>query len=391
MRTPWLSKIVGVAAILVVGHATLADISPSVSSLLALAQQTNQANLNLIQTWSGNAKISDTLIRGDPKGGANTEIHIESTVAFAVDTVHGMKRWQWIVTDATWGPQGGASRPMPGQIRTTDEMVRPDGYFNLSNGFLPIGSHTWQRTLVIWPLSRQPETQFFPIDHTFVPFDFMYLQGKSVSAYIDEMRPHWSKMVHFTLAGTRTGGIVQIRGISDTSHKVLDCWSLDLTRGGNLVQYFCDGDSYPETVRIDYTNTSGIWIPVTYSFDNPTFHRVVHFLESHLNQHFSPDEFTIARMGVQIGTRVTDQRTGVFYKYGDEAHALKFSGDSQPPVKAQPSTIRSHVNLASVTDYRTASDGVQTAPILIAGVGLVAASCLAVLWVRRSNRKSTHN
>ena len=56
---------------------------------------------------------------------------------------------------------------------------------------------------------------------------------------------------------------------------------------------------------------------------NETCRRDVTFHHLFVNQPLAGDEFTIEEMGVQAGTRVTDQRTGVFYKQGREAQTLR--------------------------------------------------------------------
>jgi len=245
-----------------------------------------------------------------------------------VDTAKQMKRWQWKVSKATLRSADGTLTPAPEQVETIDEMVGPDGHFVLRNGFLPRGSTHWQRSLVILPASQT----FMPpsVDNdSFDPFLYMYLDDQPVSTYIERMRPYWSSRIPGTFKIVRQGSIVVFQcTTSDRTHTLLSSLSVDLDRGGNVVDRFDDGGRHPTTISITYAKVSDAWLPSKYTEDavssnNDRHRRDVTFHNLSFNQPLAADEFTIEKMGVEVGTRVSDHRREVFYKYGREAQTLR--------------------------------------------------------------------
>jgi hypothetical protein len=239
------------ALLLLICSATPAagGITPSDEDLLQQIEKANESNLRQIHTWSGTADISDKFLMPDRPQHAGVDLQMDSVAYFTVDSDKDMKRWQWKVMKAESRSASGTLTPAPEQVDTTDEMLLPDGYFVLQNGFRPVGSTQWQRSLVIRPRSeaRNPAWQF---SRTFDPFSYTYVQGKPLRAFIEQGRPSWSTMVGGTLKSVRKGSIVEFQCTSDTTHTLIESWSVDLDCGANAVGYFNDGAGHPTTVSI---------------------------------------------------------------------------------------------------------------------------------------------
>jgi hypothetical protein len=241
---------------------------------------------------------------------------------------------------------------------------------------------------VIWPLSHQSEEGHFPVDQTFDPFAYMYVQGESVRAYIEEFRPHWAKIINGVVKFERHDSLVEFQCISTkVRNKILSTWTVDLASGGNMVQFFSDGGGYPTNVTVSYNNVSGVWVPSKYSEDvSGELHRVVTFGSAVVNQPLSADEFTIEKMGVRPGTRITDQRSGLFYKYGEDPKGAVPIVRSQIPARIKAPASLGNVPLPRAKDNSQTSDFFPLAENFAVAAVLIVVVCICVAAWRMKKR-----
>jgi hypothetical protein len=110
------------------------------------------------------------------------------------------------------------------------------------------------------------------------------------------------------------------------SYEAVNHFEMDLSKGGNLVRYYAT--STPETSELcewAYEEKEGIWVPCRFTWecvgkdakgDRRKNIRRVQFTENIVNQPLDAAEFSVEKLGVKMGTRVTDRIAGVAYKYG---------------------------------------------------------------------------
>jgi hypothetical protein len=260
---------------------------------------------------------------------------------FVVDATKNSKRWHFATKIAGVSKDGGPSVTDPDALEEVDEMVLPDGYFKLSKGFLPAHSDKWERTLVILPAS-QAEQRVGPLSQSFDPFWYLSVQGQKAFEYLDEAHRFWTKY-----ASARTFHIVEQQGDIIQFHVGLESISnrfrFDLSRGGNLVEAETRAGKQTSTTVIDYVKIGDIWLPSDFNLETNLakpniFHRHVQFLGNGVNQPMDANEFTIEKMGVLPNTRVSDNRTHLFYLYGQESRARVVStrATTTPSVLSAP-------------------------------------------------------
>ncbi len=104
--------------------------------------------------------------------------------------------------------------------------------------------------------------------------------------------------------------------------------TFDLSKSGCIVKYYGESKEGTELREWSYEKKGGIWIPKSFSLDHKKWSnsqtnsikkrlfRKVNFLENTLNEPVPVSEFSLEKLGVTVGTRVSDHLLGLFYYYG---------------------------------------------------------------------------
>jgi hypothetical protein len=149
----------------------------------------------------------------------------------------------------------------------------------------------------------------------------------------------------------------------------------DLSKGGTLVKYYGESKGGTESREWVYEQKDNAWVPMTFTLNSrwstplpsgrTKYTRKVTFTENILNQPVDASEFTMERLGVQVGDPVSDHRLGLLYNYGGVEDLPFDSGlrKETPSVKvdssAQGAAIRKEER---VVPERRASEDANSRP-----------------------------
>jgi hypothetical protein len=98
----------------------------------------------------------------------------------------------------------------------------------------------------------------------------------------------------------------------------------DLSKGGNIVENYNKTPTAENIRKYEYEENSGIWILKSYKWTNSSHRkngevsestRMVTWSNSIVNVPFEEDEFTMEKLGVKVGDRVSDHRINKGYRY----------------------------------------------------------------------------
>lgn len=292
--------------------------------LFRILSERRQSNIGSIASWSGVAVIETQHTTDD--GRMRDETLQESDFAF--DARRNALRWNLTIFERNYaGVEHGTGlsvvpeRPeYRGGILENHRLSRFAPGYTASDG-------TRENTLVISKFDDDRLNSCFGGD--FDPYWFFSQGGTD----IDELlRYHYENYDQFEDVGQdysimRSGSLVTWK---ESTQAVESVRVFDLEKGGNLVYYRSQGkaggsfDGHVE-YEIDFAFVSGVWIPTTFRFNNrqrtpegviSRHTRIVEFKDAKINESLEPDEFTLERLGVKAGTRVTDNIAGIGYTYG---------------------------------------------------------------------------
>lgn len=330
------------------------------AELLRLVAKANKSNLERIVTWQGQAKIADKLV--SPNG-------VQSVIHSAADFVHDASRestrWHW-ETKQAYEERNGTRVPLPEQFETIDEMIKPEGYYNYSPGFIPFGSDKLERTLAISPRETFME-HANATSRSFSPLWYFKIEGLPVHRqlmwYYD--RRDLKKFSHKVVS--RSGDIVTYESrFTYGDAPAINRYRFDLSKGGNLVEVYLE-DAYTSTLRKwVYAEQKGIWVPKSYTVmtENKqpgvapakTSAREVVFAQNVVNEQVDPTEFSLAKFNLKFGARVSDARIGVSWIYGRETERIGIiemsdqSPEEVPALELTPEEAASGDAAASVSE-----------------------------------------
>jgi hypothetical protein len=98
----------------------------------------------------------------------------------------------------------------------------------------------------------------------------------------------------------------------------------DLSKGGNMVEYYNKTPNAENTRKYEYEEKSGIWILKSYKRTNISHRKngevykstiTINWSNSVVNIPFEEDEFTVEKLGVKHGDWISDHRIRRGYKY----------------------------------------------------------------------------
>lgn len=115
------------------------------------------------------------------------------------------------------------------------------------------------------------------------------------------------------------------------NNSIEDRYIFDISKGGNLVEWYNKANNVVNERKCTYENTSGSWILKTYYKTNTDTRRedieittrLLKWDNSVVNVPLKNGEFTIEEMGIKNGEEIQDHIAGMSYRYGIHSAALK--------------------------------------------------------------------
>ncbi|QQE12712.1 hypothetical protein JD969_04390 [Planctomycetota bacterium] len=279
------------------------------TKLLLEVDEMREENAAKIMTWQGTAVVMSQ----NMQGGELRDHH--GAYVYAVDEAEGFKRWKRVEGLTNFLPiEALVDMAEPG----VDEMVAPDGFYNVKRHMRRVGENVDIKTLVIFELEKG-KRRIMPYVDSFDPM--MYMDGlmhSDLHKMLVFRHENAEKMGEQGLMQvTREGDVVSYVLTSD--HKTINLYQFDLSQGGNLVLMRSVYSSQIWQTKMSWQEVDGIWLPKTFDYvshntvekSTPQYHSWhVEFGEQRVNEKIDPKVFTIEAMGVQPTTSITDWRDG---------------------------------------------------------------------------------
>lgn len=286
---------------------------------LAMAQRDNAER---ISSWQGSSRLEVT--RADPNG---ILLLSNSAYHFIHAREHNATRWNWTPEDRYMREEGKLVAA-PLQDKKLNEMRKGDSFYKYNLGVETMEGEK-RGSLVIWPVQKAEEGVYS------TSFDPMWYLTGEVTGW-DDMAT--GLMEYYRMANdpnftssfaryalTRDGNLVTL-DIENPTAEMTNRYIFDLSKGGTLARYHATFKRNVQSIEWTYEEKEGVWIPKTCTkiierdppqLDGCTkYTRAVTFVESTLNHPVPASEFSLEKLGVTMGIRVSDHKAGLFYYYG---------------------------------------------------------------------------
>ncbi len=284
--------------------------------LLLLLQNARKDSMERITTWRGRAALDKATAHDN----GTLEIGSVEEAEFAYDRNLNTLRWNLVVHERVYEKQGPSVSPS--NPEHYGALLKGDLFYRHDPNLVELDG-TVKNTLVIFPRDQQRINGFAS---DFDPMWYFTRAGYDVDKFLAFHYENRDKP-NFNVSGksiAREGDLVTWEtGGSD----IVNRWVFDLSKGGSLVRF--EGKDPHADVQYDwgYEQINDVWVPSTFEFKNRQIDsagearrelRKVVFTNNEINVSLADDEFTLERLGVKPGTRVTDTVLGVAYLYGDD-------------------------------------------------------------------------
>ncbi len=315
---PYLLSFVIVMSAVLPAKAVLEG-DPELLRMTAMAQKNNRER---IDTWQGSSQVE--VIYEDSNG---VTLHEKSLSDFVFGRQQEATRWKWnleeryireegqlVLDDSAWTKE------------ISNKMTKKDAFYVCEPAFTTKEGER-RNTLVIWPVRKARRKVY---SYSFDPM--WYLTGPMTAGGDDltEMLMAFYQRANnpefapgHTLKVMRDSNLI----VFETRNEgIVNRHEFDLSKGGNVVKYYGESNTGNELREWTYEQKDGVWIPKTFTLNinNNTSQpgvlskriRKVTFVENTLNHPVDPSEFSLEKLGVRVGMRVSDQKMGLFYLYG---------------------------------------------------------------------------
>ncbi len=271
---------------------------------------------------------------------------MKADAAFVIDRNKGANRWN-VNVQTKEDKVNGHVEVTPPYLQAN--MLKEGKYYDYFPG-AEDNEGKALNTLVIWPKERYSNTPHHIAQ--FNAMDYLNRPGDDLYKPFDD----WYENPEDCYAITRNGNILKVedRFIPNNMPEmgeVVFQYEFDLSQGGSPV-YFRHENKVAEAEEIykwTYENVNGVWLPLTYSYQNLAggkkrpFKKWVNFItfeKNVANEPLDPCEFTIEKLGVTKGTPITDRVAGISYRYNElESHLLENALDHMPYVPVDNNVI----------------------------------------------------
>jgi len=293
----------------------LADIQGDVELLKTVALK-NKANFESLLTWKGEAFEERTSTRGDWY-----EFMIKNKCTFAYDQLGDAVRWNKEPQEGRCIKNG---EPRPDILGTSknynSKMLKDRTYFEYSGFEQPNDKSKVDYDLVIGEPAMAKGEQ----DHCLDPRYFLtYTGGITIHRRLMLLYNHANDKTEVGRSVKREGDLVILQFSPDETKMSREVY--DLSAGGNMVEYYSKTPTVEITKNYTYEEKSGVWILKSFKKKNinhrkdgevSKWTRTINWTNSVVNVPFEEDEFTVEKLGLKQGDRISDHKIGMVYIYG---------------------------------------------------------------------------
>ncbi|MDH4240362.1 MAG: hypothetical protein OEW48_12440 [Phycisphaerae bacterium] len=300
--------------------------------LLETTAMAHRSNLEQILTWKGRAtyEVKDEI---ENDKGKVPMYYRKSSVLFLLDHTQKATRWNMKVEDYALGAN------MPDEvevIETTNGMKKDNSFYQVEPLMI---SKEGQKINTLKIMSIENAVSAFK-DSTFDPMWYLTRSGHNISKFLLFLH---QKANSLKVSGKikRNGDIVSLE-ISEGT--LFNYYEFNLDKGGNLIKYIGKSKRGEDVYTWTYENIEDTWVPKMFEHVNidrrherlRRLSQRVEFMQHIINVPIDPCEFTLDKIGVTVGTPVTDLKMGFFYKYGGGISTLlnidNIQFDTEPSV-----------------------------------------------------------
>ncbi|MBN2183391.1 MAG: redoxin domain-containing protein [Sedimentisphaerales bacterium] len=279
--------------------------------LLKTVALKNKANFDSILTWKGEAFEERTSTRGDWY-----DYMMKNKCTFAYDQLRDAVRWNKEPQEYRFTNHGESMVPILAFYNST--MIKDRTYFNYYGNEQPNDKSKIDYYLVIGDPALAKGEQ----DHCLDPRVFLtYPGGVTIHSRLMLLYNHANDKTEVGRSVKREGDLVILQ-FSDETRMSREVY--DLSAGGNMVDYYSKSPTVEITMNYTYEEKSGVWILKSFKKQNinhrkngevSKWARTTNWTNSVVNVPFEEDEFTMEKLGVKQGARVSDHRIPRVYIY----------------------------------------------------------------------------
>ncbi|HDY65640.1 MAG TPA: redoxin domain-containing protein [Phycisphaerae bacterium] len=301
-------------------------------TLLKKLSLLHENNLKAMKTWSGRAIWHRTSDKPEVNYLARQVYHTE----FAYDRPKQMMRWKRDKVSSFIITSKGETIENPGSFGVIACLVK-DGRFYEYRPHGGLGKDTRNHLIIrkagtLGMLSSQGGYYFDPLHYLMTDGDSAIYE-RLIHLFKNADNP---KLHEWTVR--KQEDRVTVSCVFGAKGDMENRYVFDLSKGGMLREYVYKGPLRLITQRYDFEKKSGVWVPKRYKHTNvrtgerlPELGEEITWMENRVNEPLEANEFTLKRLGVQVGDTVHDNRGSYEYD-GDEDNLIARSGLPRDPV-----------------------------------------------------------
>jgi len=345
------SLVMFTSVVSLLGSPSLAAIKGDVELLKTVALK-HKANLESIRTLKGEAFEEGTSTIGDWY-----EFMVKNKCTFAYDHLRDAVRWNKEPQESRCLNHGKPVALTEANYNST--MFKDRTYFNYSGSKQPNDKSKVVYNLVIGEPAMAKGDELHCLDPRYF---LSHPAGPTVHDRLMLLYGHANDEAEVGRSVTQEGNLVTLQ-YSPPDEIRTSRELYDLAAGGNLLEYYSKTPRVEITKNCTYEEKSGVWVLKSYAGTIINYRkdgeisknsRMINWTNSVVNVPFKEDEFTLDKLGVKAGARVSDHRIKKVYRYegilpeapsapkalmGKRLPELKTLGITTPPADANDKMI----------------------------------------------------
>ena len=280
--------------------------------LLKIVALKHKSNFESILTWKGEAFEEWTSTQGDWY-----DYMMKNKCTFAYDQLRGAVRWNKEPQENHCINHGELQTNILANYNSA--MLKDGSYYEYTGAEQPHKNNKVMYNLVINSPKMASGSQNHCLDPRYL---FNDTAGGTVHDYLMFLYNNANVEGPFDQYIKRDGDLVILQVSPDETRTERHVY--DLSKGGNLVEYYNKSRNVENTKSYTYEEKSGIWILKSYKWTNinprkngEVFKstRTINWSNSVVNVPFGEDEFTLEKLGVKHGDHISDHRVNRGYRY----------------------------------------------------------------------------
>ena len=293
---------------------TFAIIQGDVELLKTVAMK-NKANFESLLTWKGEAFEERTSTQGDWY-----DYMMKNKCTFAYDKLQEAVRWNKEPQEYRFINHGESM--IPNLAIYNSAMFKDQSYYEYSGQQQPDDRNkvAYYHLAIVDPIvARGWQGHCLDPRYFFADPGGATIHDKLMIIYNNANNPE-----QFEWYVKRVGDLVTLEvQFGEDNNKTEKC-VYNLSAGGNMVEYYNKTPNAENIREYEYEEKSGVWIQKSYKKMNITQRkngemsrstRTINWSNSIVNVPFDEDEFTVEKLGLKRGDRVSDHRIGKGYIY----------------------------------------------------------------------------